>query len=202
MNYAIHRISLDINDDSPSQLTLSARQGDTAKLLIITLLADKHNYQIEKGCYATFTGKKSSGVSFEHECVINRETNKIEYSYMPMTVSTSGNIDCEINIFNGYGERLTTARFNIVVYETIFSGSVADAEDDITAVTQLRAELNKLIDDVEQKLEDGDFVGEQGPPGVSAKIIVNGEEVETFNADEFMENSYAQASEIQAIIWG
>ena len=194
MNYAIHRISLDINDDSPSQLTLSARQGDTAKLLIITLLADKHNYQIEKGCYATFTGKKSSGVSFEHECVINRETNKIEYSFMPMTVSTSGNIDCEINIFNGYGERLTTARFNIVVYETIFSGSVSDAEDDITAVTQLRAELNKLIDDIEQKIEDGDFVG--------TKIIVNGEEVETFNADEFIENSYAQASEIQAIIWG
>lgn len=170
MKYAIHRISLDINDDSPSQLTLSARQGDTAKLLIITLLADKHNYIIAEGCYASFIGKKADGASFEHECVIDRKTNKIEYAFQPLTVSTSGRIDCEINLYSEFGERLTTSRFNIQVYETIFTGEVNDAEDDITAVTQLRADLNALIANIEQKLENGEFVGEKGEKGESVTI--------------------------------
>lgn len=177
MNYAIHRISLDINDDSPSQLTVSARQGDIAKLLIISLLADKQNYVINEGCYATFTGKKFGGVSFEHGCTIDRKNNKIEYAFQPLTVSTSGRIDCEINIFNDRGERLTTSRFNIVVYETIFTGEISDAEDDITAVTQLRGELNALVSEVESKLANGEFVGAEGKAGRVVDVLVGGESI-------------------------
>lgn len=165
MNYAIHRISLDINNDAPSQLVLAAKRGDTAKLLIISLLADKHNYIINEGCYATLTGKKHNGVSFEHGCVVDLKTNKIEYTFKDLTVSTSGKVDCEVNIFNSHGERLTTSRFTIVVYETIFTSEVTDDEGDVTAVTQLRGELNELIATVETKLENGEFVGPQGERG-------------------------------------
>lgn len=165
MNYAIHRISLDINDDSPSQLVLSARQGDSAKLLIVSLLADKHTYIIEGDCYATFVGKKASGTVFEHECTIDLKNNKIEYPFQPMTVSTTGRVDCEINLFNADGERLTTARFTIVVYESLFSSSVSDKEEDVTEATRLRAELNGLVNSVEEKLANGEFVGEKGDKG-------------------------------------
>ena len=165
MNYAIHRISLDVNNDAPSQLVLSAKRGDSAKLLIISLLADKHNYIINEGCYATLTGKKRDGAVFEHECAIDLKNNKIEYPFQPFTVSKSGVVDCEVNIFNTHGERLTTSRFTIIVYETIFTDAIEDAEDDITAVTQLRADLNELIQTTEKKLENGEFVGEKGDKG-------------------------------------
>jgi hypothetical protein len=159
MQYAIHRISLDINDDSPSQLTISARQGDIANLLIISLLADKQNYVIEKDSYATLTGKRENGTAFEHNCVVNRETNKIEYTFNTNTVSTKGRIDCEINIYTHLGERLTTARFNIVVYSTIFFDNIEDEEEDITSVTQLRGDLQTLITQVVHDRDNGNYNG-------------------------------------------
>lgn len=239
MNYAIHRISLDVTDDSPSQLTIAAKQGDTAKLLIVSLLDDKKNYQIAEGSVAVFIAKKSTGKWLEHPCTIDRTNNKVIYTFQEETVSVAGTLECEIHLTFSttvtkddgtvelVTEDLTTASFVIVVHDTILSGITDDTEeasllpDLITKATGLfttieqqtvpkaenataealgaveRAEnalaeaitaneqasqaienINNIIDEVETKLENGDFKGEKGDQGIQGIQGIQGEKGE------------------------
>ena len=149
MNYAIHRISLDVTDDSPSQLTISAKQGDRAKKLIISLLDDKKNYQIARGSVASFVAKKANGIWLEHDCDIDFDNNKVIYTFQEKTVSTPVTLDCEIHLafakkvtkeyIDDEGktkieeeievEKLTTASFVIAVHDNILSGLTTDTEE-------------------------------------------------------------------------
>ena len=141
MNYAIHRISLDVTDDSPSQITISAKQGDSAKLLIVSLLDDKKNYQIAKGSVAVFIAKKSNGVWLQHPCTIDYASNKVIYAFNEDTVKSSGTLECEIHLSfvttvpkeDGttelVNEDLTTASFVIAVHDTILSGLTDTTEE-------------------------------------------------------------------------
>ena len=159
MNYAIHRISLDVTDDSPSQLTIAAKQGDTAKILIISLLDDKKNYQIAQGSVAVFIAKKSNGVWLEHPCTIDYKSNKVLYTFKEDTVRTSGTMECEIHLSRStflitedgktevVHEDLTTASFVIAVHDTILTGLTGTTEEVsllpglITTGSRLFAEL-------------------------------------------------------------
>ena len=141
MNYAIHRISLDVTDDSPSQLTIAAKQGDTAKILIISLLDDKKNYQIAQGSVAVFIAKKSNGIWLEHPCTIDYKSNKVLYTFKEDTVRASGTLECEIHLsFPTFvitedgktevvHEDLTTASFVIAVHDTILTGLTGTTEE-------------------------------------------------------------------------
>lgn len=174
MNYAIHRISLDVTDDSPSQLTISAKQGDNAKRLIITLLDDKKNYRIADGCYATFIARKSNGTWLNHPCII--ENNKVIYDFLPATVSTVGMVKCEIHLYkkilfrdeNGtlfeqnedgtatevtdFLENITTADFMIAVHGAIMTGIEDDSESDKNTLLAVISRGNELISNMEDAI--------------------------------------------------
>jgi hypothetical protein len=162
MNYAIHRISIDVTDDSPSQLTISAKQGDTAKILIISLLDDKKNYQIARGSVAVFIAKKSNGVWLEHPCTIDYTNNKVIYTFQESTVSSTGTLECEIHltkatsIMNEDGttevvyEDLTTATFVIAVHDTILSG-LDDSTEESSLLPELITKGTSLFTTLEQE---------------------------------------------------
>lgn len=161
MNYAIHRISLDVTDDSPSQITISAKQGDSAKILIVSLLDDKKNYQIAKGSVAVFIAKKSNGVWLEHPCTIDYASNKVIYTFNEDTVKSSGTLECEIhlsfvtNVQTEDGktelvtEDLTTASFVIAVHDTILSG-LTDVTEEATLLPDLITRGTSLFTKMEQ----------------------------------------------------
>ena len=162
MNYAIHRISLDVTDDSPSQITISAKQGDSAKILIISLLDDKKNYQIAKGSVAVFIAKKSNGVWLEHPCTIDYSSNKVVYTFNEDTVKSSGTMECEIHLSfvttvkdkDGKDELitedLTTASFVIAVHDTILSG-LTDETEEATLLPDLITRGTGLFTKLEQE---------------------------------------------------
>lgn len=161
MNYAIHRISLDVTDDSPSQLTISAKQGDSAKILIVSLLDDKKNYQIAKGSVAVFIAKKSNGIWLEHPCTIDFVNNKVIYTFNEDTVKSSGTLECEIHLSfcttvtkeDGtselVNEDLTTASFVIAVHDTILSG-LTDETEEATLLPDLITRGTSLFTTLEQ----------------------------------------------------
>lgn len=160
MNYAIHRISLDVSDDAPSQLTISAKKGDKAKRLIVTLLDDKKLYEISKGCHAIFVARKPNGDFIQHSCVIDEINNKIIYDFQSETVDTIGLYNCEISLYkqvefaNADGttsyqsEELTTSNFSIIVHETVLSGYENDNESDKDILQNLIQNGNAMIDDL------------------------------------------------------
>lgn len=203
MNYAIHRISLDITDDSPSQLTISAKQGDSAKILIISLLDDKKNYQIAKGSVAVFIAKKSNGVWLEHPCTIDHNSNKVIYTFKEDTVKSSGTLECEIHLSYGtvvtnedgttemVTEDLTTASFVIAVHDTILSGLTDTTEeasllpDLITKGTNLFATLEQVtIPNAEKAIADARTLAERLENGEFTPELPNTSEFVDISSDQ------------------
>lgn len=203
MNYAIHRISLDITDDSPSQLTISAKQGDSAKILIISLLDDKKNYQIAKGSVAVFIAKKSNGVWLEHPCTIDYNSNKVIYTFKEDTVKSSGTLECEIHLSYGtvvtnedgttemVTEDLTTASFVIAVHDTILSGLTDTTEeasllpDLITKGTNLFATLEQVtIPNAEKAIADARTLAERLENGEFTPELPNTSEFVDLSSDQ------------------
>lgn len=188
MNPSYYRITLDVHD-ATSQLSFPIKVGDTSRRLLITLMDNGVPYEIAEGCYATFMATKSNKKLVSDSCTIQK--NLIIYDISPQASASEGKLDCEITLFGTHSEQLTSPRFTIIVYAT--TGYEADSEiiesNEYKSLTTLIAEAtatvgelhavidetNALIDNVEDRLENGDFVGEQGEQGIQgiqgAKIV-------------------------------
>ena len=165
MNYAEHHITLDINSTA-SNVSVSAKKGDTARRLRIHLAVDGYPYRISEDCYAVFTAQKPDGNVVYNNCTI--EDNTIIYDLTEQTVAAEGVVECEIKLYGGHGKLITSARFSLAVNDTVYNeGDEVESTDEFNALAVLITETKTLVDDVEEKLANGEFVGEQGPPGPS-----------------------------------
>lgn len=155
MNHSNYWISLDINKIQ-SQLTLTLKQGETGRNIHINLTEDGRPYQIGEGCYAWLQAKKNNSINpMSHPCTI--ENNKIVYCVQPDTTSTVGRVECEIVLSSSDGQIIISASFSINVYNTIFTEIEEDNKTEIGTLSSLIVEANSLIDDVESKLDKGEF---------------------------------------------
>lgn len=164
MTNSHYKISLDIHDHS-SHVSLKAKKGDTGRILYINLMDGSKPYIITKECYAVFTAKKADGNILFNECSILG--NAIVYTFTPQTCSSVGKADCEIKLYGAENKLLTSARFSLLVEDTVFNeGDEVESEREVTALTSLISKTTAIINDVETKLDNGDFVGPQGVSGV------------------------------------
>ena len=166
MTNSYYKISLDIHDHG-SHVSLKAKRGDTGRILYITLMDGRNPYTITNDCYAVFTAKKADGNILYNECSIIG--NVINYAFTPQTTSAVGQADCEIKLYGADNKLLTSARFALVVEDTVYNeGDEIEPMSEVTALTALISEATTLINDVESKLANGEFIGPQGVSGVIA----------------------------------
>ena len=166
MTNSFYKISLDIHDHG-SSVSLKAKRGDTGRLLYITLMDGRNPYAITNECRAVFTAKKADGNILFNECTITG--NVITYAFTPQTTSAVGKAECEIKLYGAENKLITSARFTLLVEDTVYNeGDEVEPEKEVTALTALISEATTLIDDVEKKLANGDFIGPQGISGVIA----------------------------------
>lgn len=166
MTNSFYKISLDIHDHG-SSVSLKAKRGDTGRLLYITLMDGRNPYAITNECRAVFTAKKADGNILFNECTITG--NVITYAFTPQTTSAVGKAECEIKLYGAENKLITSARFTLLVEDTVYNeGDEVEPEKEVTALTALISEATTLIDDVEEKLANGDFIGPQGISGVIA----------------------------------
>lgn len=169
MTNSYYKISLDIHDHG-SNVLLKAKRGDTGRLLYITLMDGRNPYVISNDCYAVFTAKKADGNILYNECSIIG--NAITYAFTPQTTSAVGKADCEIKLYGAENKLLTSARFTLMVDDTVYNeGDEVESEKEVSALTALVSEANTLVRDVESKLANGEFIGPQGISGVVAPTI-------------------------------
>ena len=162
MNNSIYRISLDIHDTG-SQVSISAKKGDTARSLHITLQENSKPYRIEDGCYAVFTGVKSDGNYLFNDCII--KDNVIVYDFTEQTVPVVGQVKCEVVLYDSNNERITSPHFDIMVEDVIYNDEEIFSSDEANALISATAEAKAITAEVEQKLANGEFVGEKGEKG-------------------------------------
>ncbi len=161
MNNSIHRISLDIHDTG-SQVSISAKKGDTARSIYITLTENGKPYRITEGCHAVFTGVKPDKNYLFNDCTI--KDNVIVYDFTEQTVPIVGQVHCEVILYDANNEKITSPRFDIVVDDVVYNDEEIVSSDEATALITATAEAKAITADVEQKLANGDFVGEKGDP--------------------------------------
>lgn len=126
MNSANHRISLDIHSVH-AQAVVAVRRWDTARSVFITLTEHGSPYTIAQDCSAEFVCRKPDGSILKNPCVL--EDDVIRYDLTLRTTSVSGSLDCEIRLMNGAGDLITSPRFTLLVYATIYDyGDAVESE--------------------------------------------------------------------------
>lgn len=168
MTNSYYKISLDIHDHG-SNVSLKAKRGDTGRLLYITLMDGRNPYVITNECRAVFTAKKADGNILYNYCSIIG--NVITYEFTPQTTSSVGKADCEIKLYGADNKLITSARFTLMVEDTVYNeGDEIESMSEVTALTALVSEATELINEVERKLANGEFIGPPGNNGILAHV--------------------------------
>lgn len=165
MKYSIKRISLDIHSTSSNE-TVNAKRGDTGRKICISLVDGGIPYIISEDCYAVFTAKKPDGNIVFNECTI--EKNTIIYEVTEQTVAVEGRVNCEIKLYGADAKLITSPKFTILVYGTVYNeGDEIESTDEFSALTALISEVQELKNGAatltEVTLLGSAWVGEESP---------------------------------------
>ena len=162
MTNSFYRISLDIREHG-SHVSLKAKKGDTGRVLYITLMDGSYPYVLADECRAVFSAKKADGKVLYNACTIIGNT--IAYQFTPQTTATVGKVDCEIRLYGADDKLLTSARFTIIVEDTVYPDDEVGSEKEVTALTKLVSDATTMLYELEYKLAIGAFTGSKGDKG-------------------------------------
>ena len=165
-----YRFLLDVHETN-SQISLSFKQGDTGRVLYITLTENGDIFNIPQNCLAVFTALKPDGTIIFNDCEING--NEIVYTHTAQTAAVSGKVDCELRLYGAGNTLLTSPHFTIFVHPTVYFDQI-ESKDEINALT-------KLISEANTKLANGEFIPKISvgsvttlPAGSAASVEVTG----------------------------
>lgn len=185
MNYSKYRFNLDMQSYI-SQVSLPVRQNDTGIVLRINLTDGGVPYTIKDGCMAVFFAKKSDGSTVINYCYVEKNTT-ICYELTQVTTCYPGIVDCEIRLYGTDGNIITTPRFilavdsrvlkdddidlpvsemtvldNIIISETVRQDNEVEREKTHEQMLATTEEASQLAATLRQKLDTGDYDGEDG----------------------------------------
>ena len=167
MTNSHYKISLNINDHG-SYISLKAKKGATDRILYITLTDGSKPYAISSECYAVFTAKKADGNILYNECSIIGNT--IVYAFTPQTTAAVGQANCEIRLYGADSKLLVSARFALIVEDTVYNDSELESKSEVTALTALIAKSIALLSGVSDTgaITDEQIEALKGEAGKSA----------------------------------
>lgn len=184
MNKIIYRVTLDMFD-THSQKTIKAKKGDSACEIHISFTENGKLYRLGEDYYAYFSAKKADGTFVYDNCTIQGDTIIYDFSSSIkegacQITAFEGVVECEVTLYKG-DKQLTSPRFTLVVDGTVYNGEDIISTPESDVLRKLINDANTLIDDVEKKLNNGDFVGEKGGKGDK------GDKGDAFTYEDFTE---------------
>ena len=165
-----YRFLLDVHEIN-SQISLSFKQGDTGRVLCITLTENGDIFNIPQNCVAVFTALKPDGTIIFNDCEING--NEIVYTHTAQTAAVTGKVDCELRLYGAGNTLITSPHFTIFVHPTVYFDQI-ESKDEVNTLTN-------LISETSTKLANGDFIPKLGigevktlPAGSMATVEMSG----------------------------
>lgn len=162
---SVTRITLNLQEAN-TMVSVKAKRRDTGRKLMIHLSDGSLPYRISDDCYAVLTAKKPDGTKINHPCTI--DGNVIVYEFQEQTCSTPGKMTAEVTLYGADNKILTSANFVLQVHDKVYNEGDVESADEMDTLDALILSTNALKLEVEKKLANGDFVGEQGPQGPPA----------------------------------
>ena len=146
MNNSTYRLTLDMHD-SVVQKCFNIKRQDNAREIKITLSDNGKVYQIADGCTATFRAKKPDGTILFNNCSI--ENNVITYILTNQTSSATGDVECEVTLYDSEAKQITSPRFGFAVMDTLYDDSEIESTNEFTKLAETMAVVGSLPDILE-----------------------------------------------------
>lgn len=145
MKESIYHLLLDVQGHG-LQLSLPVKRGDSARCLRIRLTESGRSYPIGADCTAVFTAKKPDETVIYNACTI--EKNEAVYSLTGQETNTAGVVLCELRLYDGGGELLTSPSFCLLVEDTVYGDdAVMDSSSEYTALTALVSQTKEALEE-------------------------------------------------------
>ena len=188
MNDSVFKFTLDVNAFGEQKI-MRVMKGDTKRKFEIMLTERGKPFIIPENCYAVFSGKKADGTTVFNDCTI--EDGAVVYQFTAQTTAAAGVLKCEIVIYDEDETVLTSPKFIVIVDATITESDhiVIESINEVNALTALISETLELKNEVEEKLANGEFVGEQGPEGPQGPQGEQGVSIREISTSESEEDS-------------
>lgn len=126
MNDSIYRITLDVLRPD-AQLQLTARRGDSARVIRANLTEGGRPYALAPDCQAELAAQLPDGRVLKNSCQI--EENTLVYPLTRATTAQVGVLECELRLLGAKGELLVSPRFTLVVYGTVYDAGDAALQE-------------------------------------------------------------------------
>lgn len=189
MHYSTYNISLDIHSPA-SQVSLSVKKGDTLRKICAVFTENGKPYNLSAIASFQFRAKKPADENGDRAIVFDGAdritqnnnacitSNKVWVKLLQEYTGIAGVADCEFTLYDKDNNVVTSPRFTIVIHDTLVADEEIEAvgSNDLTYLATLVSNTQDLIDDVTGKLENGEFVGEQGVPGERGERGKQGEQ--------------------------
>ena len=148
MNSSNFRFVLDLHS-TQSQISIPVTRGDTARVWYISFSDGGAPYIIADGCLASIGIKRPNGTFLEAFCSIENNTViKYDFNQDDITKNTAalpGAHDCFVTVYGGGGEKISSARFTMVVSDkAINSDDINISDEDKTSIdAMITAEVSR-----------------------------------------------------------
>lgn len=168
-------LTLDVSS-ARVQGILNAKYGDTARAIRFCFRRNGEAWNPGENARVILTARKADSKFLYNDCVYDRDA--FVYVFTPQTTSCPGLVRCELRIY--IDDKLAVSpRFDIEVIDTVFhEGDKLDSTSEATALKSIADSMDALLRSVEERLQNGEFMGEKGDPGEKGERGEKGEKGE------------------------
>ncbi len=170
----IQEINLEVAKPNLFQAVVAKQSDYGSRYLKATFVNNGEKINIEPTLKATINAKRPDGVSKRFDAVVNSD-GTVTAPLTSWMLELTGLVTCDISVMTGEG-RLTTTDFSINVNIAACNDDDISNDEDYDILKELIEQVETLEEEIETKLENGDFKGEKGDKGdagVIKFIVVN-----------------------------
>lgn len=146
MENVINKLRIPL-DKPLSRTVVSVKRNDSnVRKLCITLTNNGVVYELDNVKMAAVKGIKPDNTVFYNDCII--DDNEIQYTLTSQSVTIEGCVKCEIVLFGDNAEVITSARFDLFVYESVFDDDVLESTNEYNILLTLIAKYEQIYKEI------------------------------------------------------
>lgn len=186
-------ITIDLINPYPL-LNFNLKQGDSGRGILVTVTANGANVEFTTETVNIYV-KKPDGTIIYNACTVSG--NQVRAMFTNQALAVAGNAQVELEIIS-QDDTISTPIARIDILPTNIDSEAIESSNEFTALTEALNSVagsvssankatqaantaaasanaaakaaNDIAEEVQEKLENGDFVGPQGPPGSIEKV--------------------------------